>query len=63
MGFAVGGVTAGLLADAFNIPVAIMAVGLLTFFSGLIVAMVMYETLPSSLIPDPRSPFSTEANQ
>jgi MFS family permease len=63
MGFAVGGVTAGLLADAFNIPVAIMAVGLLTFFSGVVVAGVMYETLPASLIPDPRSPFSTEANK
>lgn len=46
MGFAVGGILAGLLADAFNIPVAIGAIGGLTLLSGLVVAMVMYETLP-----------------
>ena len=47
MGFAVGGILAGLLADAFNIPVAIVVIGSLTFLSGLVVAMVMYETLPT----------------
>jgi MFS family permease len=46
MGFAIGGILAGLLADAFNIPVAIAVIGGLTFLSGLVVAMVMYETLP-----------------
>jgi MFS family permease len=45
-GYAVGALTAGLLADAFGIPVAIAAIGGLTFLSGLIVAGVMYETLP-----------------
>jgi MFS family permease len=45
-GFAIGAIIAGLLADAFNIPVAIAAIGGLTFLSGAIVAAVMYETLP-----------------
>ncbi len=46
-GYAVGALAAGLLADAFNIPVAIAAIGGLTFLSGGIVAVVMYETLPA----------------
>ncbi len=46
-GFAVGGLTVGLLADAFNIPVAIAVVGALTFVSGVVLAGVMYETLPA----------------
>jgi hypothetical protein len=46
MGFAIGGILAGLLADAFNISVAIAAIGGLTFLSGLVAAIVMYETLP-----------------
>ncbi len=45
-GFAAGAVIAGLLADTFDIPVAIAAIGGLTFLSGALVAGVMYETLP-----------------
>lgn len=45
-GYAVGALAAGLLADAFNIPVAILAVGALTALSGAIVATMMYETQP-----------------
>ncbi|GIK38986.1 MAG: MFS transporter [Anaerolineae bacterium] len=45
-GYAVGALMAGLLADAFGIPIAIAAIGGLTFLSGVIVAGVMYETLP-----------------
>jgi hypothetical protein len=37
---------AGLLADALGIPIAIAAIGGLTFLSGMVVAVVMYETLP-----------------
>ncbi|MBE7553427.1 MAG: MFS transporter [Anaerolineales bacterium] len=44
-GYAVGALMAGLLADALGIPVAIAAIGGLTFLSGVIVAGVMYETL------------------
>ena len=46
-GYAVGAILAGLLADAFSIPVAIAVIGGLTFLSGVIVASVMYETLPT----------------
>ena len=46
-GYAVGALAAGLLADAFNIPVAIAAIGGLTFVSGIVVAGAMYETLPA----------------
>lgn len=46
-GYAVGALAAGLLADAFNIPVAMAAIGGLTFLSGLVVAAVMRETLPA----------------
>ncbi len=46
-GYAVGALAAGFLADAFNLNVAIAAIGSLTFLSGVTVAGVMYETLPS----------------
>lgn len=48
-GFAVGAVVAGLLADGFGISVAILSVGGLTLLSGLIVAVVMQETLKPSI--------------
>lgn len=44
MGYAVGALTAGLLADAFGGLTAIAAIGALTFLSGVIVAAVMRET-------------------
>ena len=44
-GYAVGGVMAGTLADAFGIRVAIGAVAVLTGLSGLLVALRMPETL------------------
>jgi MFS family permease len=46
-GYAVGALTAGLLADALGIPVAVAAIGGLTLLSGVIVATVMYETRPA----------------
>jgi len=45
-GYAVGAISAGLLADAFGLPVAITAIAALTMVSGVVVASVMYETLP-----------------
>jgi MFS family permease len=45
-GYAVGALGAGLLADAFNLPVTIGAVAGLTFASGIVVAKAMPETLP-----------------
>lgn len=49
LGYAVGALLAGVIADAAGIPVAIAAIGVLTFISGVVVAMVMYETLPTRL--------------
>jgi MFS family permease len=45
-GYAIGGLLSGTLADLFSIPLAILTIAALTFFSGLIVSTVMYETLP-----------------
>jgi MFS family permease len=45
-GYAIGALVSGLLADVLEIPGAIMAIGGLTLLSGMIVAGVMYETLP-----------------
>jgi MFS family permease len=47
LGYAVGGLSAGLLADAMGIPATIIVIGALTLISGLIVATVMYETRPT----------------
>lgn len=47
LGFAVGALVAGVLADAFGIRPAIWAVAGLTALSGLVVAKRMYETHPS----------------
>ena len=46
-GYAVGALLSGALADLFGIPLAILAIAALTFLSGVIVAIVMYETLPA----------------
>jgi MFS family permease len=46
-GYAVGALLAGLLADALGITWAIGGVGALTLLSGVVVALVMYETLPA----------------
>ena len=43
-GYALGALAAGLLADAFNSSTAIASIGVLTFLSGVIVALVMRET-------------------
>lgn len=44
-GYAVGALSAGLLADAFGGSTAIAAIGALTFLSGAVVAAIMRETL------------------
>jgi MFS family permease len=49
-GYAVGALAAGLLADAFGGSTAIGVIGALTFLSGVLVAMVMRETLQSPSI-------------
>jgi MFS family permease len=54
-GFAVGALLAGVLADAFDITVAIWAIAALTAASGIVVLVRMYETHPRhdrSPVPD-----------
>jgi MFS family permease len=46
LGFALGGLLTGIIADAYGLRAAIWAVAGLTAASGLIVALRMYETLP-----------------
>jgi hypothetical protein len=41
LGYAIGALSAGLIADAFGMAWAIGAIGILTFLSGAIVALVM----------------------
>jgi MFS family permease len=43
LGYAIGALSAGLIADAFGLAAAITAVGVLTFFSGALVAVAMVE--------------------
>lgn len=50
-GYAVGALLAGVLADALGLSWAIGAVGLLTLLLGVVVALVMYETLPGRQSP------------
>jgi hypothetical protein len=38
---------AGLLADVLGVPWAVAAIGFLTFLSGVVVLVRMYETLPA----------------
>ncbi len=45
MGYAVGALVAGLVADAFGLSVATLAIAALTFVSGVVVALRMRETL------------------
>jgi MFS family permease len=49
MGYAVGALLAGIVADVLGVPWAITAVGFLTFASGCVVLWRMYETLPGQI--------------
>jgi len=51
LGFAVGAVLAGALADLWGIRASIYAVAVLTALSGIVVAIRMYETAPRSESP------------
>jgi hypothetical protein len=45
MGYVVGALLAGVIGDAFGLALAIAAVGLLTFLSGVLTMIFMHETL------------------
>ena len=47
LGYAVGALLSGVLADALGLPAAITAVAAMTFVSGVVVAVRMRETLPA----------------
>jgi len=50
LGYAFGAVLSGVIADAFGLPAAIGAVAIVTFASGVVVAVRMRETLPARLL-------------
>jgi MFS family permease len=50
-GYAVGALLAGILADLLGVPWAIAGIGFLTFASGAVVLVRMYETLPAKRGP------------
>jgi MFS family permease len=53
-GYALGALLAGVLADQLGVPWAIAAIALLTFASGVVVLIRMYETLPAKRVsPNP----------
>jgi MFS family permease len=53
-GYAIGAVLAGVLAELFGVPWAIVVIGALTFFSGVVVQFVMSETLSHKrFVPEP----------
>ncbi len=51
LGYAVGAVLAGVVADLLGVPWAIAAVSFITFLSGCVVLWRMYETLPRQARP------------
>jgi MFS family permease len=58
-GYAVGALLSGILADTLGISSAMLVIAALTFLSGIIVATVMYETLPARHIAVlPRNPIA-----
>jgi MFS family permease len=50
MGYAIGALGAGLIADVFGVAAAIASAGLLTFISGLVTAMAMHEARPVAVV-------------
>ncbi len=50
LGYAFGAVLSGVMADALGMPAAIGAVAVVTFASGVVVAVRMRETLPTGLL-------------
>jgi MFS family permease len=47
LGYAIGALLAGIIADLLGMPIAIHVIAALTLLSGLVVAVRMHETLPA----------------
>lgn len=56
MGYAVGALLAGIVADAFGLSAATLTIAALTFASGVVVAVRMRETLRREAPPEPAKP-------
>ncbi len=61
LGYALGALLAGVVADALGLPAAMWLIALLTFVSGVIVALRMNETLPRRGSLDPLSGHATHS--
>ncbi|MDF8335469.1 MFS transporter [Novosphingobium cyanobacteriorum] len=61
LGYAIGALSAGLIADAFGFAAAILSIGGLTFLSGVITAIAMRETTPRAELPP--SSVNSDADQ
>ncbi|MGH7224812.1 MAG: MFS transporter, partial [Gemmataceae bacterium] len=53
LGYAIGALSAGLIADSFGLSWAITSIAILTFLSGAVVAIAMRETVKGSGTPTP----------
>ena len=60
-GYAVGALLAGILADRLGVPWAIAGIGLLTFVSGCVAFVRMYETLPAKHISTEQAAHSQQS--
>jgi MFS family permease len=56
LGFAIGALLAGVVADLLGLAAAIWVVGAITAFSGLVVAVRMYETCQRAIPPPGQQP-------
>jgi MFS family permease len=61
LGYAVGALIAGLIADRLGLPAALWTVAGLTFASGLVAALRMCETLNAAHVRDPDQPGTVRA--
>lgn len=52
LGYAIGALLAGVIADSFGLSAALWAIAVLTFWSGLVAALRMTETLASQAAPE-----------
>ncbi|MEE8624044.1 MAG: hypothetical protein V3T19_01760, partial [Acidiferrobacterales bacterium] len=53
LGYAVGALLAGVVADLFGMAASIHVIAILSLLSAFVVAVRMYETLPARRLPSP----------
>src|SRR5262249_50693886 len=62
LGYAIGALSAGILADLFGLSSAIAAIGVVTFVSGVIVAVFMREPVEAYLLDQPTNSEPARSN-